>query len=94
VIDADALGMDRICVQTKRYGVGKLVRAGAVRNFIGALDRARAAKGVLATTSGFSTDAVKTAETLGKRVVLLDGPALARLMIRHGSAARWRRAFG
>jgi len=93
LIEADALGLDRLCVQTKRYGKGKLVGASSVRNFIGALDRAQATKGVLATTSGFSPEALRTAETLGKRVVLLDGPALARLMIRHGVGCKVKASY-
>jgi restriction system protein len=43
-----------------------------------------ASKGVLITTGTFSQDAHNYVRGLPMRVVLIDGPALARLMIEHG----------
>lgn len=88
VIDQDALGLDRIYVQAKRYGPGNPVGAGAIRDFFGSLDRFKAAKGVFVTTSTFTREAHATAETLSKRIVLLDGDALAGLMVRQGVGCR------
>ena len=88
VIDQDPLGLDRIYVQVKRYADGNIVGPGAIRDFYGSLDMKKAAKGVFVTASGFSQQAVETAERLGKRIVLIDGLQLARLMIRHGVGCR------
>ncbi len=54
VIDQDALGLDRVYVQAKRYAEGNNIGAGAIRDFFGSLDRHKAAKGLFVTTSSFS----------------------------------------
>jgi restriction system protein len=88
VIDQDQLGLDRIYVQGKRYAEGKTVRSGAIRDFFGSLDRFKATKGLFVTASTFSSSATETAEHLSKRIVLIDGDHLTRLMIRHGVGCR------
>ncbi len=88
VIDQDALGLDRVYVQAKRYRPGNNVGSGAIRDFFGSLDRHKAAKGLFVTTSTFSPSARETAEYLSKRIVLVDGDQLATLMIRHGVGCR------
>ncbi len=52
------------------------------------LDRFKASKGLFVTTSTFSAAARDTADLLSKRIVLIDGDQLARLMIRHGVGCR------
>jgi restriction system protein len=88
VINEDTLGLDRIYVQAKRYKDGNAVGPGAIRDFFGALDQFKAGKGLFVTTSSFSTSAVKTAEGLSKRIVLVDGPRLAKLMIQYEVGCR------
>ncbi len=88
VIDQDALGLDRIYVQAKRYADGNTVGAGAIRDFYGSLDRFKATKGLFVTASTFSPSARETAAQLSKRIVLIDGDHLTRLMIRHGVGCR------
>lgn len=88
VIDEDALGLDRIYVQAKRYGDDNLVGPGAIRDFFGALDQFKAGKGLFVTTSSFTPAAIKTVEGLSKRIVLIDGARLTRLMIDHGVGCR------
>lgn len=88
VIDEDALGLDRIYVQAKRYKDGNTVGPGAIRDFFGALDQFKAGKGLFVTTSTFTPSAVSTAGGLSKRLVLIDGPQLARLMIRYEVGCR------
>jgi restriction system protein len=88
VIDQDALGLDRIYVQAKRYAPGNNVGASAIRDFFGSLDRHKAAKGVFVTTSAFTREAEETAERLSKRIVLIDGTRLGDLMIRHDVGCR------
>lgn len=87
VIDQDALGLDRIYVQAKRYTDAK-VSSGEIRDFFGSLDRFKASKGLFVTTSTFSPSAKETADLLSKRIVLVDGPLLTRLMIRFDIGCR------
>ncbi|TAD89315.1 MAG: restriction endonuclease [Alphaproteobacteria bacterium] len=88
VIDQDALGLDRIFVQAKRYARENVIGPGAIRDFFGALDIKKASKGVFVTSSAFSTDAIQTTNLLGKRIVLIDGPQLARILIRFNVGCR------
>ena len=88
VIDQDALGLDRVYVQAKRYASGNNIGSGAIRDFFGSLDRHKATKGLFVTTSTFSPSARETAEFLSKRIVLIDGDQLTRLMIRHNVGCR------
>ncbi len=87
VIDQDALGLDQIYVQAKRYTDNK-VSSGEIRDFFGSLDRFKANKGLFVTTSTFSPAAKETAEMLSKRIVLIDGLLLTRLMIRFDIGCR------
>ena len=84
VIDQDPLGLDRIYVQAKRYAAGNTVGASDIRDFFGSLDRFKASKGLFVTASTFTSSARQTAEQLSKRIVLMDGGQLTRLMILHG----------
>ncbi len=88
VIDQDVLGLDRVYVQAKRYDDGNTVGSGAIRDFFGSLDRHRASKGLFVTTSSFTVSARETAEQLSKRMVLVDGEMLARMMIAHDVGCR------
>lgn len=88
VIDQDALGLDRVYVQAKRYAPGNNIGSGAIRDFFGSLDRHKAAKGLFVTTSTFSLSAKETAELLSKRIVLIDGKMLTALMIRYNVGCR------
>lgn len=88
VIDEDLLGLDRIYVQAKRYAPSNAVGPGEIRDFFGALDQFKAGKGLFVTTSRFSDAAQKTVANLSKRIVLIDGSDLTRLMITHGVGCR------
>lgn len=88
VIDQDALGLDRVYIQAKRYKEANNIGSGDIRDFFGSLDRHKAAKGLFVTTSAFSPSAMETAEFLSKRIVLIDGRQLTALMIRHNVGVR------
>lgn len=91
VIDQDALGLDRVYIQGKRYADGNNVGPGAIRDFFGSLDRFKANKGLFVTSSAFTSDARDTTELLSKRIVLIDGDTLTRLMVRFNVGCRpWR----
>ena len=46
VIDQDALGLDRVYIQAKRYAAGNNIGASQIRDFFGSLDRHKATKGL------------------------------------------------
>ena len=82
IIHRDALGLDRVYLQAKRY-TDKGVGPEAVNAFYGALQRKRADRGVFITSSTF-TPGARAAEDDFRTIVLIDGPMLARLMVAHG----------
>lgn len=88
VIDQDALGLDRVYVQAKRYVVGNGVSEPEIRAFSGSLGAAKADKGVFVTTSYFTQPALSFAERHPFKIVLIDGERLADLMIRHSVGVR------
>lgn len=81
IIKEDKLGLDVIYLQAKRWTY--TVHRPEIDKFIGALTRQRARKGVFITTSDFSSGAREAAMSLDIKVVLIDGPELARLMVEH-----------
>ena len=88
VIDQDPLGVDQIYLQAKRYGPANSVGPGDIRDFYGALSIKKATKGIFVTTSNFTGAAQQTARDLGSRIVLIDGPQLAKLMIKYNVGCR------
>ncbi|MFG6560180.1 restriction endonuclease [Sulfitobacter sp. 1A15299] len=93
VINLDRLGVDQVYVQAKRYAAHNVIGSGALRDFYGALGMKDVTKGIFVTTSNFSPSAVQTAEKLGARIVLVDGPQLARLMIAYEVGCRVKRTY-
>jgi restriction system protein len=82
MIYEDKLGLGNVCVQAKRWD-GTVGRK-TVQEFVGSMDLYRSRKGVIFTTSLFSADAKEYVERIeGKKVVLIAGEELARLMIEH-----------
>ncbi|RKU10890.1 hypothetical protein C6503_19315 [Candidatus Poribacteria bacterium] len=83
IIKADPLGLDRIYVQAKRWGTEN-VGSPDINKFSGALAIKGASKGVLITTSSFTSDAQKAAnQSVGPQIVLIDGDQLVQLMLDH-----------
>ncbi len=89
-IREDALGLDEVYVQSKRYADGHAVGEGDLRNFAGAIDAAGTTKGVFVTTADFTRAAKNYVARSPKRIVLIDGAELARLMVRHEVGVRTR----
>ena len=82
VIKEDELGLDRVVVQAKRYNSAVDVKL--VREFAGSLDEHGTSKGVFFTTDKFTAPAKDYVNSIPKRIILIDGPELARLMVLHG----------
>jgi restriction system protein len=82
LIRLDPLGLDVVYVQAKRY-TDRHVGRPDIQAFVGALHGAQASRGVFITTSRFSADARDYADRVNARLILIDGPELAALMIEH-----------
>ncbi len=88
VIDQDPLGLDRVYIQAKRYKRDSPVAEPDIRGFAGSLESVKATKGVFVTTSYFTAPAAAFAEKIARRIVLIDGDQLARLMVRYDVGVR------
>jgi restriction system protein len=83
-IDEDRLGLASIYIQAKRYNEQSVGRP-AVQSFYGAMGGQGASKGVFITTSAFTRDAIDcAADFKDKKIVLIDGNHLTRLMLDAG----------
>jgi restriction system protein len=91
VIREDALGLDLIYVQAKKWTNN--VQRPDIQRFYGALHGQRATKGVFITTSDFSPQAREYAESVTPRVILVNGRELADLMIDHGVGVAVQHAY-
>ena len=87
-IREDALGLDEVYVQAKKYAEGNTVGESDLRNFAGALDAAGTTKGVFVTTADFTSGARNYVARSPKRIVLIDGQELARLLVAHNVGVR------
>jgi restriction system protein len=81
IINEDRLGLDVIYVQAKRWQ--NTVGRKEIQSFVGALAGKQANKGVFITTSDFASTATEYAQMVTQKVILIDGPRLADLMIEH-----------
>ena len=86
-IREDALGLDEVYVQAKKY-TDRTVGEPELRNFVGAM--VGTTKGVFVTTSVFTKQAVEYVGRSEKRIILIDGEKLAQLMVKHGIGVRTR----
>jgi restriction system protein len=93
IIHEDALGLDAVYIQAKRYDVKNNIGRPDIQRFIGSLTGEGANKGVFVTTSDFSRDAVDYLQRVQHRVVLINGQRLARLMIQNCVGVRTRQTY-
>lgn len=84
IIKEDQLGFSNIYIQAKQWSPDLTVSKPEIQKFVGALQGQQAQKGLFITTAKFSSGAMQYAENLlGVKVVLVDGAALTKLMIKH-----------
>jgi restriction system protein len=93
VIKEDALGLDRIYVQAKRYAAGNTVGRPDVQAFAGSLDVHHATKGIFITTSSFSPGAHEFATKIAKQIILIEGTDLAKMLVDRGVGVRTVRIY-
>jgi restriction system protein len=93
VIDEDKLGLDAVYIQAKKYQAKTGVGRPALQAFAGSLEGQRASKGVFLTTSYFTGEAEEYVRRISRRIVLVDGRALTRLMYDYGIGVRLGRSL-
>lgn len=93
VIRQDALGLDLVGVQAKRYDRDAAVQRPEMQAFVGALQGAQTSRGVFVTTGRFSSGARQFAEQVPIRLVLIDGTELTRLMVRYNVGVAVRETY-
>jgi len=91
-VNQDALGLDQIMVQAKRYAPDRPIDRQAVQAFIGSLAGQGVTKGIFITTSYFNENATEFVRRgSNTKVVLVDGEQLIELMMRHHIGVRVER---
>lgn len=93
-INQDALGLDQVLVQAKKYRPDRVIDRKEVQAFIGSLAGQGVTKGVFITTSSYQPSArefIQRGSTT--KIVLVDGEMLIDLMLRHGIGVRVAQKF-
>ena len=93
IIPEDALGLDKIYIQAKRYKEDNSVSKPEIQQFIGALSEQKASKGVFVTTSSFTQGAKDSVSKAASKIVLIDGHSLAKYMIEFNVGVSTRKSY-
>jgi len=93
IIDEDALGLDSVYLQAKRYAPENKIGREALQAFVGSLTGEGASKGVFVTTSDFTRGARDYVSRVQQRIVLVNGDRLTRLMIENEVGVRARHTY-
>lgn len=93
IINEDALGLDAVYIQAKRYAPENTVGRPHLQQFVGSLTGEGATKGVFVTTSDFSKEARDFVHRVQQRIVLINGQRLSELLIHHGVGVRPRTTY-
>lgn len=94
IIKEDKLGLDAIYIQAKRWDPSKhKVSRPDVQSFAGSLEGVRARKGVFITTTAFSSEAHDYVRRIEKKIILIDGPQLARLLFEYDVGVRTKETY-
>jgi restriction system protein len=91
IVNEDALGLDVVYLQAKRYGSDNIIGRETIQQFVGALTEKSSSKGVFVTTSSFTKGAIEYASKVPQKVILIDGEQLADFMIQYGVGVRTER---
>lgn len=93
LVRQDALGLDLVGVQAKRYNPDIPVQRPALQAFVGALQVAQTNRGVFVTTGRFTSGARQFAKSVAVQLVLIDGQELARLMVQYHVGVQAKETF-
>ena len=93
VINEDALGLDVVYIQAKKHKLDSTISRPDLQAFVGSLEGFNASKGVFVTTGKFASTSDEYVRKIRKRVVLIDGVALADLMLRYNVGVRIKERY-
>jgi len=93
VIKEDALGLDLVLIQAKRYNPPTVVGRPEMQSFVGSLAGNGTSKGIFVTTSTFNANAKSYVDRVPNRIILIDGDELAQLMIDYNIGVRVTQTF-
>jgi len=93
IVYQDALGLDIVYVQAKRYKEGNNIGRPEIQGFAGALDGLQASKGIFFTTSSFTPGAIEFSKTTTNKIVVIDGERLLNLLIEYEIGAEKSSTF-
>lgn len=93
VIKEDALGLDLVLIQAKRYNPPTVVGRPEMQSFVGSLAGNGTSKGIFVTTSTFNSNAKSYVDRVPNRIILIDGDELAQLMIDYKIGVRVIQTF-
>lgn len=94
IVKEDQLGFSNIYIQAKQWAPNQTVSKPEIQKFVGALQGVQAQKGLFITTAKFSKGAIEYANNLlGAKIVLIDGEALTKLMIKHNVGVAIEQVF-
>lgn len=82
VIYQDALGLQKVYLQVKRYAPNNPVGRPEITSFSGAVKLKHTDRGVFITTTSFTTGAEEAAQNLN--ITTIDGEMLTNLMVQYG----------
>lgn len=92
-ISQDALGIEKIYFQAKRFAGPNKVTASMVRDFVGSLDLQGVSKGVFITSSDFPHDTERVLSGTHKSIVLINQAKLLNLMIQYNIGVSVEKKF-
>lgn len=91
IINQDALGLQTISIQVKRYNADNIVGRPEIDAFYGAIGRQQTNSGVFITTSSFTESARQAAKQFN--IALVDGEMLTNLMIQYRVGVKSKKKF-
>jgi len=92
-ISQDALGIEKIYFQAKRFTSNNKVTASMIRDFVGSLDLQGVSKGVFITSSDFPHDTERVLSGTHKSIVLINQTKLLNLMIQYNIGVSVEKKF-
>lgn len=91
IVNEDPLGLDVVYIQAKRYAPDATIGREVIQSFAGALDGKKATKGIFFATCAFTKSAKDYADSVHKKIILIDGHQLVWLLTQYDVGVRVER---
>ena len=93
IVYQDALGLEIIYIQAKRYQQGNNIGRVDLQKFNGSLNGRKASKGIFVTCSDFTKDAIDYLNTIPQNIVCVNGEELLSLLLEHEVGVELREIY-